>query len=79
MDLKMVAAWAVRLDFLKAGLMASKKAVHGGSLVTGRHSYICGVLSTWRKVVKEGVPPDSCCEDLLLFLRRMATATAKDL
>ena len=59
--------------------MASKKAVHGGSLVTGRHSYICGVLSTWRKVVKEGVPPDSCCEDLLLFLRRMATATAKDL
>jgi hypothetical protein len=38
--------------------MASKKAALGGSLTTGRHKDICGVLSKWRDVVKDGVSPD---------------------
>ena len=35
--------------------MASKKTALGGSLWTGRHKDICGVLSKWREVVKDGV------------------------
>jgi hypothetical protein len=38
--------------------MASKKAALGGSLWTGRHKDIRGVLSTWREVVKDGVAPE---------------------
>ena len=50
--------------------MASKKAASGGSLRTGRHKDICGVLSKWREVVKDGVAPDSCTADLVVFLQR---------
>jgi hypothetical protein len=50
--------------------MASKKAALGGRLMTGRHKDICGVLSKWREVVKDGVPPDSCTADLVAFLQR---------
>jgi tetratricopeptide (TPR) repeat protein len=50
--------------------MASKKAALGGSLLTGRHKDICGVLSKWREVVKDGVTPDSCTADLVAFLQR---------
>jgi tetratricopeptide (TPR) repeat protein len=50
--------------------MASKKAALGGSLTTGRHKDICGVLSKWREVVKDGVSPDSCTADLVAFLQR---------
>jgi len=50
--------------------IASKKAALGGSLTTGRHKDICGVLSKWREVVKDGVAPDSCAADLVAFLQR---------
>jgi hypothetical protein len=50
--------------------MASKKAALGGSLWMGRHKDICGVLSKWREVVKDGVAPDSCTADLVAFLQR---------
>jgi hypothetical protein len=50
--------------------MASKKAALGGSLTTGRHKDICGVLSKWREEVKDGVSPDSCTEELVAFLQR---------
>jgi tetratricopeptide (TPR) repeat protein len=50
--------------------MASKKAASGGSLRAGRHKDICGVLSKWREVVKDGVAPDSCTADLVAFLQR---------
>jgi hypothetical protein len=50
--------------------MASKKATLGGCLLTGRHKEICGVLSKWREVVKDGVAPDSCTADLVAFLQR---------
>ena len=50
--------------------MASKKAALGGSLTTGRHKDMCGVLSKWRAVVKDGVAPDSCTADLVAFLQR---------
>ena len=50
--------------------MASKKAALGGSLTTGRHKDICGVLSKWREVVKGGVVSESCAADLVAFLRR---------
>jgi hypothetical protein len=49
--------------------MASKKATLGGDLRMGRHKDICGVLSTWREVVKDDVAPDSCSKQLLVFLR----------
>ena len=49
--------------------MASRKAALGGNQVTGRHRDICGVLGKWRQVVKDGVAPDSCTEELLAFLR----------
>ena len=49
---------------------ASKKAALGGNLTTGRHKDICGVLSKWREVVKDGVSPDSCTADLVAFLQR---------
>jgi hypothetical protein len=39
--------------------MASKKAALDGSLRTGLHKDICGILSRWREVVKDGVAPDS--------------------
>jgi hypothetical protein len=35
----------------------------------GRHKDICGVLSKWREVFKEGVTPDSCTADLVAFQR----------
>jgi hypothetical protein len=47
---------------------ASKKAECGGSLWTGRHKDICGVLSKWREVVKGDVSPDSCSAELVAFL-----------
>ena len=50
--------------------MASKKPALGGSLMTGRHRDICGVLSKWLEIVKDGVSPDSCTADLLAFLQR---------
>jgi hypothetical protein len=50
--------------------MASKKAALGGSLWTGRHKDICGVLGKWREVFKDGVAPDSCTADLVAFLQR---------
>ena len=50
--------------------MASRKAALGGSLTTGRHKDICGVLSKWRDVVKDGVSPDSCTAELVAFLQR---------
>jgi tetratricopeptide (TPR) repeat protein len=50
--------------------MASKKAALGGSLTTGRHKDICGVLRKWRDVVKDGVSPDSCTAELVAFLQR---------
>jgi len=50
--------------------MASKKAALGGSLTTGRHKDICGVLRKWRDVVKDGVAPDSCTADPVAFLQR---------
>ena len=50
--------------------MASKKFSMGGNLITGRHRDICGVLSKWREVVKDGVAPDSCTADLVAFLQR---------
>jgi len=39
-------------------------------MTTGRHKDICGVLSKWREVVKDGVVPDSCTADLVDFLQR---------
>ena len=36
----------------------------------GRHKDICGVLSKWRKVVKDDVAPVSCPADLVAFLQR---------
>ena len=53
--------------------MASKKAALGGSLTTGRHKDICGVLSKWREVVKDGVAPDSCTADMVAFFQRKNT------
>jgi tetratricopeptide (TPR) repeat protein len=50
--------------------MASKKAALGGNLLKGRHKDICGVLSKWREVVKDGVAPDSCTAGLVAFLQR---------
>jgi hypothetical protein len=49
---------------------ALKNAELGGSLTTGRQKDICGVLSKWREVVKDGVAPDSCTADLVTFLQR---------
>ena len=49
---------------------ASKKAALSGSLWTGRHKDICAVLSKGREVLKDGVAPDSCTADLVLFLQR---------
>ena len=49
--------------------MASKKATLM-SLWTGRHKDICGVLSKWREVVKDGVSPDSRTADLEALLQR---------
>jgi hypothetical protein len=51
-------------------MMASKDAALGGNLDMGRHKDICGVLSKWRQVVKDGVSPDSCTADLLAVLQR---------
>ena len=50
--------------------MASKKAAVGGNLWMGRHKDICGVLSKWREVVKDGVSPESCSAELVAFLQR---------
>ena len=50
--------------------MASKSVASGGSLQTGRHKDICGLLGKWRGVEKDGVSPDSLRADLLGFLRQ---------
>jgi len=50
--------------------MASKKAALGGNLLMGRHKDICGVLSKWCEVVKDGLAPDSCNAGLVAFLQR---------
>ena len=50
--------------------MASKSVASGGSLLTGRHKDVCGVLGKWRQqVVKDGMSPDVLRADLLAFLR----------
>jgi hypothetical protein len=49
--------------------MASKKAALVGSLKTGWHKDICGVLRKWRKAVKDGVVTDSCTAELVAFLQ----------
>ena len=38
--------------------------------MTGRHKDICGVLSEWCEVDKDGAAPDSCTADLVAFLQR---------
>jgi hypothetical protein len=58
--------------------MASKKAALGGSLTTGRHKDICGVLRKWREAVKDGVAPDSCTAELVAFLQRENARCPKD-
>ena len=58
--------------------MASKKPALGGSLTTGRHKDICGVLSKWRAVVKDGVAPYSCTAELVAFLQRENARCPKD-
>ena len=58
--------------------MASKKAALGGSLWTGRHKDICGVLGKWREAVKDGVAPDSCTAELVAFLQRENARCPKD-
>ena len=58
--------------------MALKKAALGASLTTGRHQDICRVLSKWRKVVKDGVAPDSCTAELVVFLQRENARCPKD-
>jgi tetratricopeptide (TPR) repeat protein len=50
--------------------MASRKEKHGGRLGVGRHRDICGVLAQWRRVLREGAPPESCAAALLAFLQR---------
>ena len=35
----------------------------------GRHNDVCGHLGKWRMVVKHGVPPESCTEHMLAFLK----------
>jgi len=50
--------------------MASKKNALGGCLTAGRHKDICGVLSEWCEVDKDGAAPDSCTADLVAFLQR---------
>ena len=57
--------------------MASKKAALGGSLLMGRHKDICGVLSKWREVVKDGVAPDSCTADLVIPVGVLAARNAQ--
>ena len=46
-----------------------EKSRIGRESTTGRHKDICGVLSKWREVVKDGVAPDSCTADLVAFLQ----------
>jgi hypothetical protein len=58
--------------------MASKKAALGGSLTMGRHKDICGVLRKWREAVKDGVAPDSCTVELVVFLQRENARCPKD-
>ena len=48
---------------------ASKSAIAGGNIFTGRHKDSCALLRKWRQVVKEEVPEDSCDSDLLAFLK----------
>jgi tetratricopeptide (TPR) repeat protein len=49
--------------------MACKKISAGGNVRMGRHNDVCGLLGKWRMVVKHGVPPESCTEDMLAFLK----------
>jgi hypothetical protein len=58
--------------------MASKKAALGGNLWPGRHKDICGVLRKWREAVKDGVAPDSCTVELVVFLQRENAQCPKD-
>jgi hypothetical protein len=55
-----------------------EEAALGGSLTTGRHKDICGVLRKWREVVKDGVAPDSCTAELVVFLQRENARYPKD-
>jgi len=51
--------------------MASKNVASGGGLLQCRHKDVCGVLGKWRRqVVKDGMSPDSCRQDLLAFLQQ---------
>ena len=47
--------------------MASKSVASGGSLLTGRHKDICGLLGKWSGVEKDGVSSDALRADLLAF------------
>lgn len=49
--------------------MGCKKISAGGNVRMGRHNDVCGLLGKWRMVVKHGVPPESCTEDMLAFLK----------
>ena len=44
----------------------------------GRHKDISGVLRKWRDVVKDGVSPDSCTAELVVFLQRENARYPKD-
>jgi hypothetical protein len=59
--------------------MASKKAALGGSLTTGRHKDVCGVLSKRREVVKDRVSPESCTAEPLAFWQRKMHITSRHL
>ena len=50
--------------------MASARVASGGSLWTGRHKKICGLLGRWRGVEKDGLSTDSLRADLLAFLQQ---------
>jgi tetratricopeptide (TPR) repeat protein len=52
--------------------MASRTKPSGGALLRwGRHKDMCALLGKWRQqIVKDGMSPDSCREDLLEFLQR---------
>ena len=52
--------------------MASKSVASGlSTLLQCRHKDVCGVLGKWRRqVVKDGMSPDSCRQDLLAFLQQ---------
>ena len=67
--LKCSACKAARFCSVDHQKMACKKISAGGNVRMGRHNDVCGLLGKWRMVVKHGVPPESCTEDMLAFLK----------